>query len=66
MGHTMGISHDSLDSYGYHRYDSNGIKCYGYMDYTDHTNYWSTCTVEDLTKQDKRCLTPQSGSMVLI
>jgi len=26
------------------------------MDYDDETNFWSTCSVEDFTKTDKRCV----------
>ena len=38
------------------RHDSNGNPCYGYMDYNDDTNGWSTCSVEDFTRTDKSCL----------
>ena len=38
------------------RRDRNGRPCYGYMDYNGNTNYWSTCNVEYLTRQNKNCL----------
>ena len=50
MGHNLGMRHD------FKRKDSKGKNCYGYMDYTDSTNYWSTCSVEDFTKTKKSCL----------
>ena len=50
MGHGLGMKHD------HGRSDSRGKACYGYMDYKDDTNYWSTCSVEDFTKQDRKCL----------
>ena len=51
MGHNLGMRHD------FNRRDSTGKKCYGYMDYTDSTNYWSGCSVEDFKKTKKSCLT---------
>ena len=50
MGHNFGMRHDQG------RRDSRGKACYGYMDYKDDTNNWSRCSVEDFTKQNKRCL----------
>ena len=50
MGHNLGMSHD------FGRSDSQGNPCYGYMDYDDETNFWSTCSVEDFTKTDKSCV----------
>ena len=50
MGHNLGMLHDQG------RKDSRGKSCYGYMDYKDDTNYWSTCSVEDFTKTKKSCL----------
>ena len=50
MGHGLGMKHD------HGRSDSRGKACYGYMDYKDDTNYWSTCSVEDFTMQDRTCL----------
>ena len=38
------------------RTDSKGRNCYGYMDYEDSTNYWSTCSVEDFMGTKKDCL----------
>ena len=50
IGHNLGMRHDM------NRHDSNGNPCYGYMDYNDDTNGWSTCSVEDFTRTDKSCL----------
>ena len=50
IGHNLGMRHD------FNREDSRGKNCYGYMDYKDSTNYWSTCSVEDFTKTKKSCL----------
>ena len=38
------------------RRDRSGKACYGYMDYKRDTNFWSTCSVEYLTRQNKSCL----------
>ena len=54
MGHNLGMSHDFKN--GGVRRDSQGRNCYGYMDYKDDTNYWSTCSVEDFMKTNKDCL----------
>ena len=43
------------------RRDRNGRPCYGYMDYRQDTNYWSTCNVEYLTRQNKNCLKELGG-----
>ena len=43
------------------RRDRNGRSCYGYMDYRQDTNYWSTCNVEYLTRQNKNCLKKLGG-----
>ena len=50
MGHNLGMRHD------FKRTDSRGRNCYGYMDYEDSTNYWSTCSVEDFMGTKKDCL----------
>ena len=50
MGHNLGMRHD------FKRTDSKGRNCYGYMDYEDSTNYWSTCSVEDFMGTKKDCL----------
>lgn len=50
MGHNLGMRHD------FKRTDSKGNNCYGYMDYKDDTNYWSTCSVEDFMDTQKDCL----------
>ena len=55
MGHNLGMRHDFTK--GKPRKDSRGNDCYGYMDYNDTTNYWSTCSVEDFAKTKKSCLT---------
>ena len=31
------------------------------MDYNQNTNYWSTCNVEYLTRQNKKCLKELGG-----
>jgi hypothetical protein len=56
MGHNLGIDHDCIDyncAYWHSSYVGprtlNGDECYGYMDYKDNTNYWSACSVADLT-----------------
>ena len=48
----------------------DGVECYGYMDYLDDTNYWSACSVADLTlyinKQEKGfCLESLSGNIFM-
>ena len=43
------------------RRDKSGKACYGYMDYKQDTNYWSTCSVEFLTGQNKSCLKKIGG-----
>merc|ERR1711894_791287 len=50
MGHNLGMRHD------FQRTDSKGRNCYGYMDYKDDANYWSTCSVEDFMDTQKDCL----------
>jgi hypothetical protein len=50
MGHNLGMSHD-ID-----RKHSDGTNCYGYMDYKDDTNFWSKCSVQNLTEVKKSCL----------
>merc|ERR1719184_478083 len=69
MGHNLGLGHDCLEgncatwspSYKGPRV-LNGVECYGYMDYKDDTNYWSPCSVSDLTayinRQQEFCLDP--------
>ena len=52
MGHLMGMYHDHNGPF------HQGEGCTGYMDYTDYTNHWSKCSVEDLTRVDKGCLAP--------
>ena len=47
-------------SHDHRRKDSNGNNCFGYMDYNDDTNYWSSCSVEDFIKTKKGCLKPAS------
>ena len=44
------------------RKDSNGKACYGYMDYKKDTNFWSKCSVEFLTRQNKHCLKELTGT----
>ena len=55
MGHNLGMHHDQ------DRKSSDGTNCYGYMDYTDDTNYWSKCSVEDFQMTDKSCLSQADG-----
>ena len=56
MGHNLGLDHDCLNfncAYWHPSYKGprvlDGKECYGYMDYKDDTNYWSHCSVKDLT-----------------
>ena len=61
MGHLLGMNHDFQHIEGTPpRTSVDGTPCHGYMDYTDWTNYWSKCSVEDLTKVDKGCIEPLS------
>ena len=57
MGHNIGMSHDFIGSTSNVRKDKDGNDCYGYMDYRlSSTHYWSTCSVQDISQQDKSCL----------
>ena len=67
IGHNLGLDHDCKSDNCNHWDNSyegpremNGIECYGYMDYNDTTNYWSACSVDDLTnyinQQPEFCL----------
>ena len=56
MGHNLGLDHDCINfncAYWASSYVGprkiNGVECFGYMDYKDDTNYWSACSVADLT-----------------
>lgn len=53
--------HHDFDQSRNVRRDRNGKKCYGYMDYDPKTNFWSTCNVEYLTRQNKSCLKKING-----
>merc|ERR1711962_494403 len=69
MGHSLGMHHDCING-NCRTFSSdykgprtiNGEECYGYMDYNDDTNYWSQCSISDLTsyinRQQKFCLEP--------
>ena len=59
MGHNLGMHHDFLQKGNRKIYkkDRRGNTCYGYMDYKDGTNYWSTCSVNDFARAKKGCLT---------
>ena len=50
------MSHDFINGPNDARKDRNGKACYGYMDYKKDTNFWSKCSVEFLTSQNKRCM----------
>ena len=56
MGHNLGLDHDCINyncatwsPYYVGPRVLDGKECYGYMDYNDTTNYWSHCSVKDLT-----------------
>ena len=56
MGHNLGLDHDCINyncatwsPYYVGPRVLDGRECYGYMDYNDTTNYWSHCSVKDLT-----------------
>ena len=56
MGHNLGMNHDcinfncNVNSQWYRGpRELDGKECFGYMDYKDDTNYWSHCSVSDLT-----------------
>ena len=55
------MHHDFKRSPSDVRRDRSGKACYGYMDYKQDTNYWSTCSVEFLTGQNKSCLKKIGG-----
>ena len=62
LGHNFGMQHDFIGSNTNNvRRDRNGRPCYGYMDYKSGTNYWSTCSVEYLTRLNKNCLRIQKA-----
>lgn len=77
MGHNLGMDHDCINyncNYDRPSYVGprtiDGVECYGYMDYKDDTNYWSACSVADLTlyinKQENGfCLESLNGKRVI-
>ena len=65
LGHNFGMHHDFKRSPSDVRRDRSGKACYGYMDYKQDTNYWSKCSVEFLTNQNKSCLKKLGGGTVI-
>ena len=65
MGHNLGMAHDFGSCQTCYKL-VDGKACKGYMDYTDSTNYWSHCSVNDFTdyinRQQNFCLAPLNGS----
>ena len=59
------MHHDFKRSPSDVRRDRSGKACYGYMDYKQDTNYWSKCSVEFLTNQNKSCLKKLGGGTVI-
>ena len=64
MGHNLGMNHD-FDDYSEDETPRvmNGVKCHGYMDYIEHTDGWSPCSVSDFTayinmQEGEFCLKP--------
>ena len=75
MGHNIGLAHDCKNgncAYWSSSYVGprviDGKECFGYMDYKDDTNYWSACSVADLTayinkQQNGFCLEQLNGKV---
>ena len=49
MGHNLGMNHDFKGDDITDVRVQDGVKCKGYMDYIEHTNGWSPCSVADFT-----------------
>ena len=63
MGHNLGMDHDFKGDNELDIRVQDGVKCEGYMDYIEHTNGWSPCSVADFTayinkQEGEFCLKP--------
>ena len=63
MGHNLGMDHDFKGNNENDVRVQDGVECKGYMDYIEHTDGWSPCSVADFTayinwQEGEFCLEP--------